>query len=143
VAVRQPLDEHKLQEEWQWARDRIELRMHADGLRVPSFIDHAYLEPLEILIVKAWNLLGSPEVFAACLFLIEQMHDDPAAAALAYEELKVALGLGGDYWLPIEVAARQLNYLQTSPVWQALERRGSAMSEGAVGGEAAESDVKT
>jgi hypothetical protein len=129
VPVRLPLQENKLEQEWQFARDRIELLIHRHGLPVGSYIYHPYLESLEILILKAWDVLGTPQVFAACLTLIENMSEDAVATALAYEELKVALGLGGDYWLPIEVAARQLQYLKTSPIWQSVERRDGIATE--------------
>jgi hypothetical protein len=115
---RRPLDERALRLAWEDARTRVELFMHAAQVPLGEFIYHPHFEALEYLILNHWDRLGQPAVLQAALRLIGKMRDHPAAPMLAYEYLKIALGLGGEPWLPAQVADEQLAFMAAHELWQ-------------------------
>ena len=98
AAKRRPLDENRLTDLLEQAKDNVEMLMHRAHIRVGEYVSSEYLDALQMYIVNLWPHLNERAVFEMGLTVIEKMHDDPVAAYLGYEYYKL--------WDPLESTCR-------------------------------------
>jgi hypothetical protein len=94
--------------------------MHAAQIPMGELIFHPHFEALEYYILGEFEHLGQPDVLEEALAMISKMSDQPAAPVLAYEYLKVALGMAGEVRLPALVADAQLAFMSANELWVRL-----------------------
>jgi len=122
-ATRPPLDVKALQDAWSRAARGVVEAAKAAWTDVAGAIYHPHLTAFQAAILNSWPELGQERVVAHILLIIQEMHDDPLVAVVAYEQLQASLQLAGEAFLPKKVADLQKQYMDAHPKWREVQQR--------------------
>jgi len=123
VQIPKQPDLSALEAAWRAAAEGVVQAARAAWADAADSIYHPHLKAFHAAIANAWSDLGQNTVLTQILLIIQEMHDDPLVAVIAYEQLQASLQLAGEAFLPKKVADLQKMYMDAHPKWREVQQR--------------------